>query len=418
MKSDTDTDNNPWISSLPNDWEYRSLEDLCFKVVDNRGKTVPTADSGIALIATNCIKKDKLFPIYEKVRYVSQEIYATWFRDHPEPGDIIFVNKGTPGLVCMVPDPVDFCIAQDMVAIRPNKKIVDAKYLFAALRSNYFQEQVKGFHVGTLIPHLKKGDFRELIVPLPPKELQSFIGNCYYDISLEITLYEKLNSNLQNIIQCIFKSWFIDFDGQTEFVDSELGAIPKGWKIMKFSEIATVLGGGTPRTRIPEYWGGNVKWVSVVDTEHEPYIIETEKMITDLGVSNSSAKMLPFETIVITARGTVGNCSMMSESMTINQSCYGLRGKDGIGQIFLFHLLKTNLRFFLTNVHGTVFDTITRSTFDTIEVIKPAPELINKFERISRPFFDKILRNQSKIRILSKIRDSLLSKLMSGEIRP
>ena len=82
-------------------------------VVDNRGKTVPTAPSGHKLIATNCVTNNALFPVYEKIRYLSEETYQTWFRAHPIPGDILFVNKGTPGRVCLVPDPVDFCIAQD-----------------------------------------------------------------------------------------------------------------------------------------------------------------------------------------------------------------------------------------------------------------------------------------------------------------
>ena len=104
-------------------------------IVDNRGKTVPTADKGHILIATNCIRNDKLYPVYEKVRFISEETYQTFFRAHPLPGDIIFVCKGTPGRCALVPDPIDFSIAQDMVALRVNNEIVDNKYLLAVLRS-------------------------------------------------------------------------------------------------------------------------------------------------------------------------------------------------------------------------------------------------------------------------------------------
>ena len=88
------------------------LTDLLEFIVDNRGKTVPTSRTGIALIATNCIRNEYLYPLYEKIRFVSDDTYKTWFRSHPQPGDIIFVNKGTPGRTALVPDPVDFCIAQ------------------------------------------------------------------------------------------------------------------------------------------------------------------------------------------------------------------------------------------------------------------------------------------------------------------
>src|SRR5438105_2254376 len=97
---------------------YVSFTKLISAIVDNRGRTCPTAAAGTPLIATNCVKNDGLYPVYEKVRYVDDGTYAAWFRAHPEPGDILFVCKGSPGNVAMVPDPVDFCIAQDMVAVR------------------------------------------------------------------------------------------------------------------------------------------------------------------------------------------------------------------------------------------------------------------------------------------------------------
>jgi type I restriction enzyme S subunit len=171
--------NNGRQLDLPEGWCYKTLPELISYVVDNRGRTAPTASSGIPLIATNCISNGSLYPEYKNLRYVSQETYDTWFRGHPRPGDIIFVNKGTPGLVCMVPDPVDFCFAQDMVALRPNTQVVDGKYLLAALRSPHFAEQVEAFSVGTTIPHLKKSDFPKLIIPLPPRKEQEFIGNIY-----------------------------------------------------------------------------------------------------------------------------------------------------------------------------------------------------------------------------------------------
>ncbi len=106
-------------------------------IVDNRGKTVPTVKDGIKLIATNCVINSQLYPIYENLRYISEETYATWFRAHPEPGDIILTLKGSQnGAVCLVPEKVDFAIAQDMVALRIDKDIIDPLYVFAALRSN------------------------------------------------------------------------------------------------------------------------------------------------------------------------------------------------------------------------------------------------------------------------------------------
>ena len=154
------------IGIMPKTWKIESLPNLISHITDNRGKTAPTSDDGIPLIATNCIKENNLYPTYDKIRFVSEETYNNWFRSHPEPNDIIIVNKGTPGLVCLVPNPIDFCIAQDMIALRPDKDKIYDKYLFAYMNIPHpFKHQVDSLNVGTTIPHLKKTVFSELLSP-------------------------------------------------------------------------------------------------------------------------------------------------------------------------------------------------------------------------------------------------------------
>lgn len=183
---------------MKNIWDYdtKPLTDLLEAIVDNRGKTVPTTETGRILIATNCVTNNTLFPVYEKVRFISDETYETWFRAHPIPGDIIFVNKGTPGKVCMVPDPIEFCIAQDMIALRANDKKIYNKYLFAVLRSERIQKQIYNTNVGDVIPHFKKQFLDQLLIPIPPREIQEFIGNLYYQLSYKIELNKQINDNL------------------------------------------------------------------------------------------------------------------------------------------------------------------------------------------------------------------------------
>lgn len=172
------------------------LTELLSFVVDNRGKTVPTAESGHVLIATNCIKNEALYPVFEKVRYLSNETYKTWFRSHPQPGDIIFVNKGTPGRVCMVPDPVNFCIAQDMIALRVDDSKIYNKYLFAVLRGREIQTQIYNTNVGDVIPHFKKSFLDQLLIPLPSMEIQRGIGDMYFDLSEKADNNTKINHHL------------------------------------------------------------------------------------------------------------------------------------------------------------------------------------------------------------------------------
>jgi len=201
---------------------YHPFENLLKNVVDNRGKTCPTADSGLPLIATNCISNDHLYPQFIKVRYVDNETYHNWFRSHPEPGDIVFVLKGTPGRVAWVPDPVNFCIAQDMVAIRADETKIYPKYLFAVLRSRTIQYEIEGLHVGTLIPHFKKGDFDQLDIPIVEPELQEYIGDQYFSISQKIDLLQRQNQTLEALAQTLFRQWFIE-EAQDEWEEGCLG---------------------------------------------------------------------------------------------------------------------------------------------------------------------------------------------------
>jgi len=170
-------------------------------------------ETGLPLIATNCVKNETLYPVFQKVRYVSQHTYDTWFRGHPEPADMIFVCKGSPGNVCWTPDPVNFCIAQDMVAIRADDEIVDPKFLFALLRSPKTQQRILNMHVGTLIPHFKKGDFKNLFFDIPnDRGVQKAIGNIYFMLSNKIELNRRMNETLEAMVQALFRSWFVDFD--------------------------------------------------------------------------------------------------------------------------------------------------------------------------------------------------------------
>lgn len=146
----------------------------------------------------------------------------------------------------------------------------------------------------------------------------------------------------------------------------------EGWKEVRLSKIMEIVGGGTPKSSVDEYWNGSIPWLSVKDFNNEfRKVYTTEKTITELGLSNSSTKLLNKGDLIISARGTVGVLAQLGKPMTFNQSCYGLRAKPPITNDFLYYLLKSNMNHLKRNTHGSVFDTITRGTFDSIEVDLP-----------------------------------------------
>lgn len=149
------------------------------------------------------------------------------------------------------------------------------------------------------------------------------------------------------------------------------------WKEYKLGEIIHLIGGGTPKTSVPEYWNGDIPWLSVSDFNNDlKYVYDAEKKITQLGLDNSSTKILSKEQIIISARGTVGVISMIGRDMAFNQSNYGIDGKEEfIENHFLYYLLKDTVNIFISNSYGAVFNTITKRTFDQIDVtLPPIPE--------------------------------------------
>lgn len=182
----------------------------------------------------------------------------------------------------------------------------------------------------------------------------------------------------------------------------------------KLSEIMDLIGGGTPKTSVPEYWGGDIPWLSVKDFNNDfRYVYKTEKTITEEGLKNSSTKMLYRDDSIISARGTVGEMAMIPFPMAFNQSCYGLRAKRNIvDPTFLYYLVKYNVRILQKNTHGSVFDTITRDTFSGIDIDIPPIDAQRKIAGILRDLDDKIELNMKLNENLQQQAFALFDQLM------
>ena len=382
------------------------ITELLSFIVDNRGKTVPTAPYGHKLIATNCVTNNTLFPVYEKIRYLSDETYNTWFRAHPIPGDILFVNKGTPGRVCMVPDPVDFCIAQDMIALRADDTKIYYKYLFAVLRSREIQQQIYNTSVGDVIPHFKKQFLDQLLIPIPDRSIQRDIGDCYYHFSYKIELNNKINENLEQQAQAFYQELFID------------NADPE-WLQGTVSDLGTVVGGSTPSKSKPEYYAEHgIAWITPKDlsVNKAKFISHGENDITELGLKNSSVTIMPKGTVLFSSRAPIGYIAIATGEITTNQGFKSVVPKPEIGTAFVYYFLKQNLPIIEGMASGSTFKEVSGSTMKKVPAIIPDSETLIRLNDFCEPIFaqQKILEKQN--RSLGALRDTLLPKLMSGEI--
>jgi type I restriction enzyme S subunit len=268
-----------------------------------------------------------------------------------------------------------------------------------------------------------------VLVSVPDLATQSAIAETLSSLDDKIELNNKINQELESLAQTLFKQWFIDFEFPNEngepykssggeMVDSELGEIPKGWVVKNLSQIIKLTGGGTPKRSESEYWNGNILWFSIQDApeKSEIVVLDTKEKISIIGLKNSSTKLLSKGTTIITARGTVGRLAFVSTPMAMNQSCYGVVGAGTIGPIFNFLNLSKSVEKLKRNTHGAVFDTITTSTFDSIQTILPKNSILVDFENRLSPIFLNFENAAKENKYLKHLRDTLLPKLISGEL--
>jgi type I restriction enzyme S subunit len=316
---------------------------------------------------------------------------------------------------------------------------VDKHFVRYVLQSEAFQNYIQNLATGSTIKNVSLRLMRDFSFQLPPFEVQKHISAVLKVVDDRITLLRETNVTLEAIAQTLFKSWFVDFDPvrakaegrQPEgmdattaalfpdsFEDAELGLVPKGWRRLAFTETVKVIGGGTPKTSVPEYWDGDIPWFSVVDAPviTDVFVIDTVKHISSAGLNSSSTKLLPEGTTIISARGTVGRLALVGKEMAMNQSCYGLQGKAGDAYFTYFstYRLVESLK---QKSHGSVFDTITTETMKSVSVIYPDVSVIETFEAVVSPVMRRMKANLQQAQTLSQLRDTLLPRLISGQLR-
>lgn len=385
---------------MPNNWKEISLKDSLSNVVDNRGKSCPTADSGIPLIATNCIKENALYPVFERLRYVDKKTYDNWFRSHPLPNDILFVNKGSPGLVCLVPNPVPFCIAQDMVALRPNPNIFNWKYFFAAMRSPLIRNQIDALNVGTMIPHLKKTDFDKIKIPLPSKEEQELIGEIYFSLNDKIELNLQTNKTLEEMANALYKHWFVDFGPfqNGKFVDSEIGLIPEGWELKTLEHIADFKN------------GKGIK-------DEDKYENGKHIVLGSNGIVGRTDKVLFEEPVIATGRVGANYGAIHYSLLPCWISDNAITSQPIIKNNFWFLLrLLQNVNYNNFAV-GSAQPLITQGAIKNILFAYPNQNILDTYYSKVNNLYLSINENKIESETIKQTRDYLLPKLICGEIK-
>jgi type I restriction enzyme S subunit len=372
--------------------------------------------------------------------HVSEEDFTKWTRRvTPKPGDVVFSYETKLGEAAIIPEGLRCCLGRRMGLMRPDPKKLDSRFLLFYYLGAEFQEVIRERTIhGSTVERLSLNEFPQFPLRIPPLAEQKAIAAVLGALDDKIELNRRMNATLEAMARALFQSWFVDFDpirakldgrkpiGLDETTaalfpehleDSPLGHIPKGWKVGNIQDCCVqIQNGGTPRRNETRFWdGGDIPWLASGEIR-QPIITATESFITEEGLAESSAKWVPaFSTVVALYGATAGQVSFTSSRLTTNQAVCALIPKKDF--TFFNYLTMRGATAELENkAVGSAQQNISKGIVEETRVVLPPPLLVERFTEVARPLFEQWISNLHQSRTLATLRDTLLPKLLSGEL--
>lgn len=386
--------------------EFRTIRELCSVVVDCPHSTPKWTANGKIVIRNKNIKHGKIdfsSPSYTDDEHFAQRIK----RAKPQPGDIIITREAPIGDVGMIPENTECCLGQRMVLLRANQSVCDNFYLLYSLQSLYVQHQISWSEgTGTTVSNLRIPHLEQIQIPYLPLEQQAKISSVLRALEEKIENNRRLNDNLEQQAQSYFQELFVD------------NANPE-WTTGTISDLGAVVGGSTPSKAKPEYYTeSGIAWITPKDLSinKSKFVSHGENDITELGLKNSSAAIMPEGTVLFSSRAPIGYIAIAAGEVTTNQGFKSVVPKPEIGTPFVYFFLKNTLPVIEGMASGSTFKEVSGSTMKNVPAVIPDAETLAKFSDFCAPIFaqQRILEEQNQS--LATLRDNLLPKLMSGEI--
>ncbi|HCL8538759.1 TPA: restriction endonuclease subunit S, partial [Escherichia coli] len=347
--------------------------------------------------------------------------------------------------------------------LRPKEKSeLEPEYVGYYLRSPLFRQNMLAFSTMSTRASLNNEMISRLEISYPDRNIQKKIANILLSLDKKTAILKTINQTLEEMSQTLFKSWFVDFDPvidnaldaanpipealqsraelrqkvrnsadfkplpaeirslfPSEFEETELGWVPKGWNISLAGEEFIVKGGSTPSTANEDFWiNGTIHWTSPKDLtgNQSKVLLDTAKKITPLGLTKISSGLLPVNTVLMSSRAPIGYLAISKVPMAINQGYIAIPSAKHLSPEYTIYWLDNIMDDIKGMAGGTTFAEISKSAFKTIKLLIPSSDIITEFSRITRNHFDMVVQNTKEIDSLTNLRDTLLPKLISGEL--
>ena len=327
-------------------------------------------------------------------------------------GTVLFSSRAPIGYVAIASNPI--CTNQGFKSIICNKEIINPLFLYYYIKGNL--DYIKLFGTGATFPEISGAAMRKIKVQIPSIPTQQKIASI-------LSSYDRLIENntrrirlLEQMAENLYKEWIVRFRFPEHEKVEMVNGLPKGWERTVASSIIDVMSGGTPKTDHPEFYGGNIPFYTPKDANDSIFVYNTLTNITEEGLTHCNSQLYPRNTLIITARGTVGKLNLLAVPMAMNQSCFALQFKQKENPFFLYYAIRTEIAKLKKIANGGVFDTIIVKSFDHIKLIIPTRSLMDNFNLKVYSILEQVRNLSYQNQLLTHQRDLLLPRLMSGKL--
>lgn len=333
--------------------------------------------------------------------------------------------------------------------LRPDPDQIEPRFLFWKLQDEYESRRMLPYHVQhTGVARFQYTQFAEgHLLTLPDLREQRAIASVLGALDDKIELNRRMNETLEAMARAIFKDWFVDFGptrtkmalrgedpqkenvARTPYLAPDIWSLfpdrldadgkPEGWPSSTIGQEVEVVGGSTPSTKEPAFWGGDISWATPKDLSSlsTPVLLSTERRLTETGLAQIGSGLLPIGTVLLSSRAPIGYLAIAQIPVAVNQGFIAMICNKRLSNVFVWLWTQANIETIHQKANGSTFQEISKANFRPIPLALASPELLSAFDEIVRPLFDRIVANEKESRDLAAIRDYLLPKLMSGEVR-
>jgi type I restriction enzyme, S subunit len=422
---------------MSSEWLTVEIGSLCSGIYDGPHATPKKTTEGPVFLGISSLNSGQLD--LTSLEYLSDEDFAKWTRRViPRAGDIVFSYETRLGQVALIPEGLRCCLGRRMALMRVNPEKAIPDYLLYAYLGPDFQEVIRQRTIhGSTVDRIPLVEFGSFPISVPPVDVQKEVVATLRSLDDRITLLRETNATLESIAQALFKSWFVNFDpvrakmegrapeGMDEataalfpdgFEESELGLVPRGWRVGKIGEVCTLGRGSSPRP-IQNFMGEDIPWIKIADATASDgmFIFKTKEKIKREGASKSTA--VAHGDLIMSNSASCGIPVFVELEGCIHDGWLYFRNFSAVSKILMFYWLRHISAHLVNIADGSVQKNLNIGLVSSQSIICPVRPLLNAFDSLCQPLLDRIRENCLQAQTLATLRDTLLPRLISGQLR-